>query len=211
MSVRILVACSPGEQRVAAVQDSVLLDYALDRPGAPDGVGDLHRVRIASVVPAMAGAFVALDGAEGFLPDVIHAHDWQASLVPVYTNTIEHGSPFQGCASILSIHNLGYQGFFSADDLPVTGDRDAEIGLRAAMGPELRAISIEQVDVAILRRHRHPRPIARDGDAIDGAFGAEGPAFRPAPVVGDDGVIPPSGNRDGAIRTRRHRVDHRRR
>lgn len=69
MSVRILVACSPGEQRVAAVQDGVLLDYALDRPGAPDGVGDLHRGRIASVVPAMAGAFVALDGAEGFLPD----------------------------------------------------------------------------------------------------------------------------------------------
>jgi Ribonuclease G/E len=69
VTTRILVACSPGEQRVAVVQDGVLLDYALDRPGAPDGVGDLYRARIVSLVPAMAGAFVALAGAEGFLPD----------------------------------------------------------------------------------------------------------------------------------------------
>jgi Ribonuclease G/E len=69
VTARILVACSPGEQRVAVVQDATLLDYALDRPGAPDGVGDLHRGRIATLVPAMAGAFVVLDGAEGFLPD----------------------------------------------------------------------------------------------------------------------------------------------
>ena len=46
-----------------------LLDYAIWRPGAPDGVGDLHRGRVMARVPAMAGAFVALDGAEGFLPD----------------------------------------------------------------------------------------------------------------------------------------------
>jgi Ribonuclease G/E len=69
MSVRIVAAASPGEVRVAAVRDGALLDYALWRPGAPDGVGDLHRGRVIARVPAMAGAFVALDGAEGFLPD----------------------------------------------------------------------------------------------------------------------------------------------
>jgi len=66
---RILVACSPGELRVAAVQDGALLDYALWRPGVPDGMGDLCRGRVTARVPAMAGAFVALPGAEGFLPD----------------------------------------------------------------------------------------------------------------------------------------------
>jgi len=66
---RILVACSPGELRVAAVQDGALLDYALWRPGVPDGMGDLYRGRVTARVPAMAGAFVALPGAEGFLPD----------------------------------------------------------------------------------------------------------------------------------------------
>jgi Ribonuclease G/E len=67
--VKILVSASPGEVRVAVAEDDDLLDYAIHRPGAPDGVGDLHRGRIIARVPAMAGAFVALDGAEGFLPD----------------------------------------------------------------------------------------------------------------------------------------------
>jgi Ribonuclease G/E len=69
VTVRILAACSPGEMRVAVMHGDTLIDYAIWRPGRPDGVGDLHRGRIIARVPAMAGAFVALDGAEGFLPD----------------------------------------------------------------------------------------------------------------------------------------------
>ena len=70
IAVRLLAACSPGEVRVAAVDETGLLDYAVWRPGAPDGVGDLHRGRVAARVPAMAGAFVRLEGgADGFLPD----------------------------------------------------------------------------------------------------------------------------------------------
>lgn len=71
----ILAACSPGEVRVAAVRKDRLIDYAIWRPGAPDGVGDLHRGRIIARVPAMAGAFVALADAEGFLPDSEGARD----------------------------------------------------------------------------------------------------------------------------------------
>jgi Ribonuclease G/E len=67
--MRILAAASPGEVRVAALRDDDLLDYAIWRPGAPDGVGDLHRGRISARVPALGGAFVALNGADGFLPD----------------------------------------------------------------------------------------------------------------------------------------------
>ncbi len=67
MTVR--AACSPGEVRVAAVDGEGLLDYAIWRPGRPDGVGDVHRGRITAKVPGMAGAFVALAGADGFLPD----------------------------------------------------------------------------------------------------------------------------------------------
>ncbi|WP_428484615.1 ribonuclease E/G [Rhodopila sp.] len=69
MSVTIHAAASPGEIRLAVMRDGTLLDFSLWRPGAPDGVGDLHRGRVVASVPAMAGAFVALADAEGFLPD----------------------------------------------------------------------------------------------------------------------------------------------
>ncbi len=69
MTTSIRVATSPGEARIAVVADNRLLDFALWRFGSPDGVGDVHRGRIIAHVPAMAGAFVALAGTEGFLPD----------------------------------------------------------------------------------------------------------------------------------------------
>jgi Ribonuclease G/E len=69
VTLRILALSSPGEVRVAAVRGHELLDYAIWRPGAPDGVGDLLRGRVTARVPAMAGRFVALPGSDGFLPD----------------------------------------------------------------------------------------------------------------------------------------------
>ncbi|HEY1932459.1 MAG TPA: ribonuclease E/G [Acetobacteraceae bacterium] len=69
MTEHILASCSPGEVRVAVVRDGALLDYAIWRPGAPDGVGDLYRGRVTARMPALAGSFVALDGTDGFLPD----------------------------------------------------------------------------------------------------------------------------------------------
>jgi hypothetical protein len=69
VTISIRVATSPGEAQVAVVEDNRLVDFSLWRPGAPDGVGDVHRGRVIAHVPAMAGAFVALAGAEGFLPD----------------------------------------------------------------------------------------------------------------------------------------------
>ena len=67
--MRLLASAGPGEVRVAAADADGLHDYAIWRPGAPDGVGDVHRGRVTARVPALAGAFVALAGGEGFLPD----------------------------------------------------------------------------------------------------------------------------------------------
>ncbi len=69
MTTEIRASASPGEIRVAVLHDGILTDYAIWRPGAPDGVGDIHRGHVVASVRAMAGAFVAIDGAEGFLPD----------------------------------------------------------------------------------------------------------------------------------------------
>ena len=71
--VLINAASAPGEIRLAVTADAVMTDYTVWRPGAPDGVGDVYRGRVTAVVPAMAGAFVALpgraDAALGFLPN----------------------------------------------------------------------------------------------------------------------------------------------
>ncbi|MBI5586320.1 MAG: glycogen synthase GlgA [Deltaproteobacteria bacterium] len=55
-------------------------------------------------------------------PDVIHCHDWQTGLIPVYLKTLYAAQPeFQGTASLFTIHNLGYQGLFWHYDLHLTG------------------------------------------------------------------------------------------
>jgi len=47
----------------------------------------------------------------GFAPDVVHCHDWHTALVPLYLNAIYGPEPqFSRARSILTIHNLGYQG-----------------------------------------------------------------------------------------------------
>ena len=51
--------------------------------------------------------------------DVVHAHDWQAGLAPVYLKSIYATHPvLAGMPSVFTIHNLAYQGLFPPDWLP---------------------------------------------------------------------------------------------
>ncbi len=55
-----------------------------------------------------------LQSGEAF--DVLHAHDWQAGLAPVYLRTRYASEPrLSGMTSIFTIHNLAYQGNFPPD------------------------------------------------------------------------------------------------
>lgn len=48
-----------------------------------------------------------------FKPDIIHCHDWQAALVPVYLRTLyRYNEFFYGTKVILTIHNLKFQGIW---------------------------------------------------------------------------------------------------
>jgi len=55
-----------------------------------------------------------------WIPDVFHAHDWPSSLVPVYLKHLE-GGEFSASASVLSVHNLGYQGIYGKEAFPSLG------------------------------------------------------------------------------------------
>ncbi len=52
-----------------------------------------------------------------WIPDVIHCHDWQAGLVPLYLRTRFDGTPVGSARSILTIHNLRFQGICGIDHL----------------------------------------------------------------------------------------------
>src|SRR5262249_49772019 len=55
-------------------------------------------------------------------PQVIHAHDWQAGLIPVYLETLyRDDAAYRDIATVFTIHNLAYQGLFWHYDLPMTG------------------------------------------------------------------------------------------
>jgi starch synthase len=58
----------------------------------------------------------------GFKPDIVHAHDWQAALVPAYIKLWFWNNPvLAGAASVLSIHNIAYQGAYPASHYQYLG------------------------------------------------------------------------------------------
>jgi starch synthase len=56
-----------------------------------------------------------------WFPDVLHAHDWAAALVPVLLKYEQRQGPFEKAVSVLTIHNLGYQGIYAKDNFYYTG------------------------------------------------------------------------------------------
>ena len=59
-------------------------------------------------------------------PDIIHCHDWQTALVPIYLRNLYHQDEFfRGTSVIFTIHNVGYPGLFPATILPqISLDKD---------------------------------------------------------------------------------------
>ena len=68
-----------------------------------------------------------------FRPDVIHIHDWQTCFIPALLRTELRSNPFySSIATVLTIHNLGYQGIFPLDSIRQLG-LDASLGTASGM------------------------------------------------------------------------------
>ncbi|MGN6303698.1 MAG: glycogen synthase GlgA, partial [Mesorhizobium sp.] len=99
----------------AAGLDLLVLDapHLFDRPGSPygDAAGrdwpDSWRrfAALSSVGGDIAGGSVA-----GYVPDVVHAHDWQAAMTLAY---MRYGRA-PATPSVMTVHNLAFQGQFGA-------------------------------------------------------------------------------------------------
>jgi starch synthase len=101
----------------AAGLDLLVLDapHLYARPGnpygGPDGEWPDNGLRFAAL--ARAAADLGQGVFSGYVPDVIQAHDWHAGLVPAYLHYAERPRP----GTVMTIHNLAYQGHFPRDML----------------------------------------------------------------------------------------------
>ena len=106
--------------------------HLYDRPGnpylGPDGRDWPDNARRFAAL-ARVGADIGLGSVSAFEPEIVHAHDWQAALAPAYLRFAEGRRP----GSIMTIHNLAFQGHF-----PISVFK--ELGL-----PD-RALAIEGVE-----------------------------------------------------------------
>lgn len=61
-------------------------------------------------------------------PDIIHCHDWQSALIPVYLKLIYHSNDFYNAIkTVFTIHNIEYQGVFGREIVQnVLGISEAE-------------------------------------------------------------------------------------
>lgn len=54
------------------------------------------------------------------VPHIFHCHDWQSALIPVLLRTVYAEDPaFDDVGTVFTIHNMGYQGLFHPDILPL--------------------------------------------------------------------------------------------
>ncbi len=67
-------------------------------------------------------AIVELCRELNFDPEIVHCNDWQTGLVPFYLRMLHReGKPLLRSKSIFTVHNLGYQGMFSHEDMRFIG------------------------------------------------------------------------------------------
>jgi starch synthase len=99
--------------------------FLFDRPGLyGDQRGDFNDNHIRFAVLSKAALEISR---RLFAADIIHCHDWQASLIPAWLKNPTAIDPhFVGIRTLLTIHNLGYQGLFDAGAMP-------DIGLPASL------------------------------------------------------------------------------
>jgi starch synthase len=107
------------ETPLAAGARAVLVDCPdlFDRE-ALYGVGNTDFPDNARRFAMLVRAALELAGRRG-KPSVVHAHDWQAGLAPVYLSTVYASHPvLAGTPCVFTIHNLAYQGLFEPEWLP---------------------------------------------------------------------------------------------
>jgi len=103
--VRIRAAKAPGYQALFVEHEATF------------GGADIYGGDASEKAALLTRAGLDLCLADGWIPDVVHAHDWTVALAPVLLNTVLRDSPLGRCATVLTLHNLQHQGLLGRDIL----------------------------------------------------------------------------------------------
>jgi starch synthase len=115
-----------GDARLVAVTAQAINLILLDAPHLFDRPGNIYlndkgidwadnHLRFGAL--SRAGAIVAQGDLPGWVPDVVHAHDWQAGLVAAFLRQGKKVKP----PVVLTIHNIAFQGLFDASAMGELG------------------------------------------------------------------------------------------
>ncbi|MEM6488411.1 MAG: glycogen synthase GlgA [Pseudomonadota bacterium] len=117
-----------GQARLLYAETAGLALYVLDAPRLFDRGGGLYESegrewpdnpqRFAALAQCAAG--IAVEGVDGWRPAVLHVNDWQTGLAPVYAAG--------RVPTLITIHNIAYQGLFDAGLAPRLGLPEAAYG-----------------------------------------------------------------------------------
>ncbi|MGE3845112.1 MAG: glycogen synthase GlgA [Vicinamibacterales bacterium] len=114
--VPLQLAHLAGGVRVWLVDEPSLFDRpSLYGVGQTDYADNALRFAMLSKAALQAAAQLA------FRPDIVHAHDWHAGLVPLYLRTDFATTTLARARTVFTIHNLAYQGLFDAHWVPALG------------------------------------------------------------------------------------------
>jgi starch synthase len=132
-----------------------------DRDGLyGNATGDFpdNALRFSTLVRGALGATRALD----WRPDVIHAHDWQGALAPVLVRHGYEGAWNPPPATVLTIHNMAYQGSFDPEAATAAGLPELDVlaqgeGVGLLKGGILSADRVTTVSPQYAREIGEPR------------------------------------------------------
>lgn len=100
--------------------------HLFDRPGLYGEAWDYDDNWRRFAALGKAGADIAEHGVPHFRPDLVHAHDWQAAMTLAY---MRYGNA-HAVPSVITIHNLAFQGQFPASIFPSLGLPDAAMSIQ---------------------------------------------------------------------------------
>ncbi|MBQ9188950.1 MAG: glycogen/starch synthase, partial [Clostridia bacterium] len=99
------------------IQDGVVYDFIDNEEFFSNGNPYTNLVDDIPKFCYFAKAALAALNYMNWVPDVIHCHDWQAALVPVYLKTLFANTQLASAKTMLTIHNLRFQGVYNIPTL----------------------------------------------------------------------------------------------